>query len=487
MQATHNCVDSSKKIPFVSTYSPTKKFLHDNPLALKVTLCFFTCLGLVMAYSGLSNGNYYQLFTGLQLTIGSVLAYAAAPFFIPPTHNPFDKAFQETCCRGVHLVYKGNLPLLIIPKEVSSYDAGYARGFMMAPQIKKMIGLNNFAFCTLMGFPKEIPLVTEKMKSIIPEKYLAEMQGLVDGYNKKRESWNFLKGDPLTLEWLIYFHMLPDMGSMDYKNAEIWLKRQKEAMGCTVVMDGDEEDGPTVLRTVDWNSMGIFGSVSFVELRETSFGIRTINQSCPLLVGYLTALNEKGLFGSLNVAIGMTDYPEKMPIVFYLRHLIECCEDVEDALRFCQEKALSSSNLCFADKQNGRSVHLMQLPNGSNNEREWDKKKPLVTLNFRYAPTKTRPTPTNSWERESEIHNKYRKFHGENMLNARERLLKIRSGREVNNPRTISTAIIKPDESFSISFDNGYAGSKKLMKVPLKIWFGRDLNIKTYDDSKMKN
>lgn len=475
------------RIPFVSTYSPSKKFLHDYPIALKVTLCFFACLGLAMAYSGLYKGNYYQLLTGIQLTVGALLASTAAPFFIPPAHNPNDKAFPEASCRGVHLIYKGNLPLLIIPKEVSSYDAGYARGFMMAPQIKKMIGLNNFGFCKLMGLPKEIPLFAEKMKSIIPEKYLAEMQGLVDGYNKKRESWNFFKGNPLTLEWLIYFHMLPDMGSLDYKNTEIWIKRQKEAMGCTVVMDGDGEDGPTVLRTVDWNSMGIFGTVSFVELRENSSGVRTVNQSCPLLVGYLTALNEKGLFGSLNVAIGMTDYPENMPIVFYLRHLVESCNDVEDAMLFCKEKALSSSNLCFADKHHGRSVHLMQMPNGSNHEREWDKNNPLVTLNFRYAPTPTRPTPTNSWEREAEIHNEYLKFHDDHKLSAKERLLKIRSGREVNNTRTISTAIIKPDESFLISFNNGYAGDEKLMKVPLKSWFRRELKIKVYDDSKMNN
>jgi len=39
-------------------------------------------------------------------------------------------------------------------------------------------------------------------------------------------------------------------------------------------VDGTEETGPAVMRTVDWTPMDVYGTYAFVELRESETGIK---------------------------------------------------------------------------------------------------------------------------------------------------------------------------------------------------------------------
>jgi len=61
----------------------------------------------------------------------------------------------------------------------------------------------------LRGLPREVPHLIKKIMPAIPKKHLDELEGIVEGYNKKREKWNFLKGESLELNELIFFICSP--------------------------------------------------------------------------------------------------------------------------------------------------------------------------------------------------------------------------------------------------------------------------------------
>jgi hypothetical protein len=356
---------------------------------------------------------------------------------------------------------------------------------MMAAQIKELLEKNDFAFYTVRGLPRNIPYLIEKMKKVIPSEYITEMEGVVAGYNAKRETWKFLKGKELSLESLIYFHLLPDVGHMDFKEGNNWLQRnQEDMMGCTVVIDGNEDTGPQAIRTVDWIPMDVYGKYALVELRETSDGLRFAGQSFPLFIGCLTAMNEHGLCVAMNVARGLTDYPEKIPAVFYLRKIIETCTSVKgekSAESFWQNNSpLGPFNLSILDEKNAAGVHFYQMENGTHHVRWWKEDAELVTLNFRYGEKgETNPTPTNSAERKIEIENYYKNLRKQDKYEttpSSERLRSILKGPEVNNIRTASTAYFDPkNRVFETSFDNGYAADRPLLTIPAETWFSRKI------------
>lgn len=464
-----------------STASPVKKWLHQHPTVQKTAIVALGTLGVKTLYDGLLNYSFYSVALGSALIGGAYLSDKIVPIIVPPTHDPSNRAYNQEMCRGVSLTYKGNLPILTIPKSVKPFDAGYARGYMMAPQIKDLLEKNAFAFHTIRGLPREIPHLIKEMMEIIPDEYLDELKGLVEGYNAKRESWYFLKGKELTLEDLIYFHLLPDYAHLDFKEADNSLQRSdREVVGCSVVVDGDQETGPRAIRVVDWIPMDVYGKDSFIECRENADGIKTVGQSFPVFVGALTAMNQHGLCGAINVARGFTDYPEKLPAVFYLRKLLENCHSVrgeKSAESFWNENSpLGPFNLSILDKEDAAGVHFYQGKNKSHHIRWWKEGSELQTLNFRYGEKgENNPTPSNSAQRKCEIQNYYDNMRDQDQydqMDSSDRLKGVLKGPEVNNIRTISATYLDPRKKvFEISFDNGYAGDRPLLEVPVEEWF----------------
>lgn len=482
MTQSTTLLTASQNVAPKSTSSPVYKWLHEHPYVQKTATVALGLWGLKTIYDGLQDGSFYIASWGAMYTGGAYLANKILPVFVPPAHNPENRVFQADSCRGVSLYFEGNMPVLQIPKSVSAFDAGFARGYMMAAQLKDLREKNDFVFHTLRGLPRKIPHLIAKMKEIIPSEYITELNGLVAGYNEKRTTWKYIKGTELTLDELIYFHMVPDVGHMDYKEADQWVKRSHEGpMGCTTVIDGDQYTGPRAIRTVDWFPMDVYGKYAFVELRETTNGMRYANQSYPCFIGCLTAMNKHGFCAAMNVARGLTKYPEKLPAVFYLRRMIETCTSLKgegnNAQTFWQENApLGPFNLTVLDRTDAASVHFYQKEDQSHNVRWWQPGHELITLNFQYGEKgETNATPTNSAERKWEIENFYREIREDRSYesqNPTQRVASVLKGSEVNNIRTISAAFLYPhDLLFETSFDNGYAADRPLKKVPTKHWF----------------
>lgn len=463
-----------------STASPLKKWLCQNPVVLKTSILALGLLGLEKMAEGIKKNSIYHIVSGITLLAIACALDKILPIFIPPAFNPNVKTFKPGECRGVTLSYEGDLPVLTISNKVSAHDAGYARGYLTAPQIKGMLEINNFAFFTLKGLPKNVPFLIEEMKKVIPKDYLSELEGLVEGYNKRRSEWVFIKGPELTLDNLIYFHLLPDIGNLDFAAANNWVQRKEEhEMGCSVIVDGNEGTGACAMRTLDWTSLGVYGTNSFVECRETTKGMRWIGQSFPLFIGTLTAMNDKGVCVAINTARGITDDPTRLPAAFYLRQLIENFSSVANVERYCLfHNPLGSFNLNVLDENEAKSIHFFQGENNSAFVRIWDQKKPLITLNYRYGEygrANPNPPPSNSEQRQYEIETYYEKLHRDGKFegtSVASRLKGLRTGPEVNNIRTITTIYLCPKErKMDLSFGNGYAGDNPLLIAPTQSWF----------------
>lgn len=501
---------SSDQQKIASTASPTKKWLHNNPEVQKIASFALMFLGVVMADNELNNNqarplslySILPLAGALLLVAASLALHKFMPFFIPPTFNPAERAFKEqsircgaVCREGtssvyaekmITLKYVGNLPVFTVPKGVSHYNAGCAKGYMMAEQIRHLISQNDFAFHTLKGLPRDISNIIEKMNTVIPKNSFLEMEGIACGYNKKRREWQFFKGKELTLEQLIYFHLLPEICHLNFGKENKQLEEEEEIVGCTVVVNGksDRENRitPHAIRTVDWLA-NLYGKYSFVEERVTENGVRYVGQSLPLFVGCLTAMNEYGLCVAMNVARGEESYLDRLPAVFYLKELIDChsVSGKGGAEAFWQEHLpMGPFNLSVLDEHDAAGVHFYQLEKGTKtNVRWWRLDQELVTLNYRYEEQgETNPTPTNSAQRKAEINEYFAKRrvtsteHPE--LNRGITLKGILKGDEVNNIRTITAAYMDPKtRRFQIAFDNGYAGDRPLLDVPTASWFAR--------------
>ncbi len=196
-------------------------------------------------------------------------------------------------------------------------------------------------------------------------------------------------------------------------------------------------------------------------------------------------MNEHGLCVAMNVARGLTDYPEGMPAVFYLRKLLETCHSVKGekgAESFWKEHSpLGPVNLSVLDERHAASVHFFQREDRSHHVRWWHEGSELITLNFRYGEKgETNPTPSNSMERKIEISDYYQKLRDQgeyDETNPSQRLKGVLHGLEVNNIRTVSTACMDPkNRIFETSFDNGYAADRPLLRIPSDIWFARKDN-----------
>ena len=138
-------------------------------------------------------------------------------------------------------------------------------------------------------------------------------------------------------------HILPDKLHFDPAKHEAKLRSgdnsaeiepemdAQQTLGCMVVVDKDEKDGVTYGRSMDWLSLGIFGTYSYVLVRKYTDPdyLSTIGANVPGSIGSLSEMNEKGLCLSVNVCSDETRTSTQeirgMPTVFYNRMCAEKC------------------------------------------------------------------------------------------------------------------------------------------------------------------
>ena len=113
--------------------------------------------------------------------------------------------------------------------------------------------------------PKQIPETLKAIRETLPQEYLEEMEGIVEGFNKWSSGQFRLFGqNKITLDDLLFAHLMPDAIHFLPKQTEQKLfagKSKSAGLACTVVIDRDEKNGITFGRNMDWASFGNIGEV----------------------------------------------------------------------------------------------------------------------------------------------------------------------------------------------------------------------------------
>lgn len=296
---------------------------------------------------------------------------------------------------GKMLVEEGQMPRLVVRAQ-SHYAAGYVEGKMLGPQIAEALSHTDFLYDVVSsgihipdswndlydlfnhakryasGGPKDHQRLSEKLadvKRTIPDEYLNEMRGKIDGYDQWcREAG--INAPKLTLDYYILLQILPDF--LNYKPfakgpaVEGDISGLVAGMACTTIaMRLGDYTG--VARVLDWPSHGFAGRSIFQLDKQIEGFKRTVDISTPIVSGGLTVLNEDGLLVEINVSHGDIDFtadkkPVGMPAIFTVRHVAEQASGVNEIQSLIDKdaKPLGPFHLTASDGRHAKSFHFYQ-------------------------------------------------------------------------------------------------------------------------------
>lgn len=472
--------------------NPYCKRVHDHPIATRVSIiamavfvsCFSAFIFVGTAFVSLKLICISGIFACTALKIADFILPYFAPYTRPASRTVFSKSSYEDYAR---LDFDGDLPTLTITTE-DPKKAGIAHGYLLATQLYKIRKANRFGLHTLGGIPKpeQLKKTLKSIEEVIPGYIKQELQGVVFGYNKKRQDWKFFPGPSLTYEELLFLHILPEKRHFEYLELEKWVELEKntkeaEVMGCTTIIDGNKASGPVFGRNLDWPSFGTMGTYTLKICRKTKGYYKTVEISCPGFVGgVLTGMNEEGLALGMNVCRGLTDQIKGLPAVIFNRLCLERCATFGEVKEFILDlRPLGPYHLTVADAiGDGGVIHFYQKEDCQDYIREWKGDRAVVTTNYRYGPNKGRscPTMTNSKEREATLELYFDDLdQTEGVKESGDPKTWVGQALalpHVNNMRTIISAVFSPKtKEIQLSYDNGWGASHGKKRVDTKTWF----------------
>lgn len=387
------------------------------------------------------------------------------------------------------LNYVGDVPVLKIT-ATSNYDAGYAQGYLLADAIKAVKGKADKALNSIMGKPEDFASALAKIKSAMPPKFVEEMEGLVDGYNKKIGS---LLGEKLlTFNEILYLHLVPD-------SVHTKLEKDKPlqqpaatsnsvqggkinptalpAASCTFVAQKDESHGLVFARNMDWMSFNAAGTYSLIVSRyNPENDLRTMEISVPGIIGTLTGMNDRGLSALMNVCQNSNTHPSDhgyIPACIFTRMVLENSADMASARAVIDANAkepFGPFHLSVADEREASTFSLFQ-GNNENVHRErraCDCGETIITTNRRYEENADASHMFYSEEREANI----RAYLGSSQNKGRDVvdvLTEVLALDHVSNMLTTHSVVMIPKErEMRVAFDNAWAGDKPKHTVSMQ-------------------
>lgn len=480
---------------FEKTYEKIKFFIHEHSTMIKVGMFIglIVSLGLLIAMPYIAPAlGTFMLVNMIISNVLSVLINSVAlltlDYFVPPHHDMKNHVYKAQECEGGKLYYEGDVPILSLESD-DPYKAGKAHGYLCGDAINRL----SKRFAVMTTFPFLVQKTLAEIKKTIPENYMKEMEGVIEGYAKwaKENKWQLPK--KLTLDDLILFHMIPDSQHLDMREFEKSFSEEKgfqprnanqtpvanpvqpvriqeteaanhEVVACSVIMDKEKERGMVVARNMDWPSLGLSGTYSLVIHRKHSNALLdTVEVGIPSFVGTMTGMNNKGLTLGMNVCPGKTNTVNGMPALFFNRRCLEQCATVAQAEEFAKNHApLGAYHMNIADKNAGKAFHFYQSPTGEHVVREWKENQPLVSLNSRYSPE------------QGPARDQRKDVLEEFFCNRNERPIEATlSLPQVNNWWTTHHIVMEPkSKTFKVAFDNALAGRIPLHTVPTDKLFG---------------
>lgn len=426
----------------------------------------------------------------------SLIAYKVLDLLLVPHHAMESHAFKPGVFGVGRLYYQGHVPVLELQSD-DPYAAGLAHGYLLGGSLNNL--LVRLTFVKTMaeklgmgGLPhaREVQKTIKALKDKLLPEHLTELEGVVAGFNQWSSKHQWFKHS-VTVDDLLMFHVMPDSLHFYPKNMEAKLQGAHQllaaplakagfpALGCTVVIDRDQDNGFAFGRNMDWPSFGIFGKYSLVINRKyTSQKQSTAEIGLPGLVGTLTGMNKHGLSLAMNVCSGQTDSLRGMPAAFFNRTCLERCKKVEDIEDIINEKApLGSYHLSVADVSKAKSFHFYQGKEiDPHTVREWQAGNPLITTNCRYhLDGQTSQDLHNSFSREGIINQFF--ITAKEQVTAEElkkdKLVEASLAlKHVNTSITTHTVMMYPQSlKMKAAFDNTFSASRPLQEIDLQPMF----------------
>jgi hypothetical protein len=439
--------------------APLQLWIHNHPTTIKVIKVAGLVLGSAMLVAAACAFPWVPLGVVIGLGLGGAVVAAASlivlrilGLVVPTHHDMRHHVFTPGQCEGGRLYYEGDVPILSITTR-DPVAAGKAHGYLCGEAIDHLA--KRFCAVTqIIGASHPLAKDLSEVRRWIPSDFLREMEGVVAGYNQwADEHHRSARSRTVTLDYLLLLHLIPDLG-----------QRLSDAhVACSSIIDSDEQSNPLFARNLDWPSLGVTGTYSLVISRKHPGRTSTVEVGFPSFIGTLTDMNAHGVALAMNVASG--DVRLGMPSVFFNRVCLEDGTSVAHVARFVRNhSALAPYHMTVADEASAASFHMyLQTPNLETIrvDRQWDKVKPLVTLNCSYL-----PEPfffdTFDTDRQQSLDRFFNDRDGRPLEEAL-------SQSYVNNAGTVHRVVMNPKlRIFKVAFDNSFAGDVSLHSLPMQ-------------------
>lgn len=400
------------------------------------------------------------------------LRYAVSPYEMS-THM-----YHPKKCEGGELYYDGDVPILSLT-ATEPYEAGKAHGYLLGDALYQLRSRWDFVLHGVRGMarPEEAQAVAliNQVKAKIPEEYLKEMEGIVDGYNQWQDEqrWWFGKPKKITVDDMIFYHLLPD--SLHFRMPSSTKKKSSfppfsSLVGCTAIVSRNEDGTPCLARNMDWPSLDCARYTLVIDRAGKSQEV-----AFPGFVGALTGKNQSGLALAMNVCSGDTEEIRGMPASIFNRYCLDNCgtvQDVTDVLEGNAQAPLGPYHMTVLDKNDAAAFHMYQGPDKKHLMRPLIDKEPLVVTNCCYTYSGDQTNHMHRSEERDLIINAV--FDDVNAsvtpetMDTEKVLIHSLSLPAVNNALTTHKVFINPETGkMSVAFDNAYAGDKDLHEVHL--------------------
>ena len=467
----------STPVPKISFIEKMAQWIHDHPLLVKITRLALCILGAVALGCSFAFGNVFLGAFGITAIAATEVLFRKLDSFGVLSSSMSYHAFKPAKCEGGRLFYQGDVPILSIESD-NPYKAGKAHGYLTAPQALQLARRTR----QMAGLPDPSHLDLTQIKQQIPEEYLTEMKGMVDGINLWiDQQWFWSRHPKTTFDEILLGQLMPDgayyipkkKGNQAHPIASS--APANSAIACSVIIEKNRNSGLVFGRNMDWTSFGLVGIYSLVINRKYKNGKNsTVEVGIPGFVGTLTGMNQHGLSVAMNVCLEGYYQPEGIPAAFYNRMVLENNQSVRQGCSFISDHdPLGSYHLSLADSEEAQSVHLYQGFPKRHITRKLEKGKPLITTNCSYITSnKTYLHTQYSQEREAILHHF---FEG-----AKERIRSEEKDLEaliahsqtlspVNNVHTTHAVEMIPGKKrMLVAFDNSFAASQPMHEIDTK-------------------
>ncbi len=277
----------------------------------------------------------------LGLALAALIPFAAATTSAQEVTTSTGRGWVET-------VDQQGRSLTVLHTSGSHYDMGYQHGYLLKDQVVANItsGLD-FVYNNphVLHDAAEIPGAVAQLEAQTPQKYLDEIQGIIDGVAAAG-------GPALNYQDVLTVQMMADLTQV--------MCTQFAAKG-SATRDGHAIHG----RNLDWPTVPGFGHDNSVLLVADGTGEQTTcNVSWAGYVGTVTGINEKGIsVGTNNTPTSDATF-DGMPLTFLLRNALETSTTLDDYVSAINSQPRTcGTNLVIASGQEagGARVAAMEV------------------------------------------------------------------------------------------------------------------------------